>query len=58
MPAKVGQLGARIFEIQLRATLIEYTLGLVALNRKLSADPRVESVLLPFSDGLNFARVR
>jgi caffeoyl-CoA O-methyltransferase len=36
----------------------EGALALNALNRKLSADPRVESVLLPFSDGLNFARVR
>ncbi len=36
----------------------EGAVALNALNRKLSADPRVESVLLPFSDGLNFARVR
>ena len=27
-----------------------------ALNRKLAADPRVESVLLPIADGLNFCR--
>ncbi len=36
----------------------EGAVALNALNRKLSTDPRVESVLLPFSDGLNFARVR
>ena len=33
-------------------------MALNALNRKLRTDPRVESVLLPFADGLNFARVR
>jgi len=33
--AKVGQLGARIREIQLRAPLIECALGLVALDREL-----------------------
>ena len=27
-----------------------------ALNRKLAADPRVDSVLLPIADGLNFCR--
>jgi predicted O-methyltransferase YrrM len=36
----------------------EEAVALNALNRKLSTDPRVESVLLPFSDGLHFARVR
>lgn len=36
----------------------ESALALNALNRKLSTDPRVESVLMPFSDGLNLARVR
>jgi len=30
--------------------------ALDALNRKLAADPRVESVLLPVADGLNFCR--
>jgi predicted O-methyltransferase YrrM len=28
------------------------------LNRKLASDPRVESVLLPFADGLHLARKR
>jgi caffeoyl-CoA O-methyltransferase len=30
--------------------------ALDALNKKLANDPRVESVLLPFADGLNFCR--
>ena len=36
----------------------ENAVALNALNRKLSTDPRVESVLVPFADGLNLARVR
>lgn len=36
----------------------ESAIALNALNRKLSTDPRVESVLMPFADGLNLARVR
>jgi caffeoyl-CoA O-methyltransferase len=36
----------------------EGAVALNALNRKLATDPRVESVLLPLADGLNFARVR
>ena len=31
---------------------------LAELNRKLAADPRVETVLLPIADGLQFCRVR
>ncbi len=34
----------------------ERTRALDALNRKLAQDPRVESVLLPLADGLNFCR--
>ncbi len=34
------------------------TRAIDALNRKLARDPRVESVLLPFADGLHLARVR
>ncbi len=32
------------------------TLGIVAFNDKVSADPRVESVILPLRDGLNIIR--
>lgn len=32
------------------------TLGIVAFNDKVSADPRVESVILPLRDGLNVIR--
>ena len=34
------------------------TLGIVAFNDKVSADPRVESVILPLRDGLNVIRKR
>lgn len=34
----------------------EDDIAIDALNRKLSADPRVESVLLPFADGLTICR--
>ena len=36
----------------------ESAVALNALNHKLAADSRVESVLMPFSDGLHLARVR
>ena len=36
----------------------ENAVALDRLNRKLAADPRVESVLLPVADGLMLARVR
>lgn len=36
----------------------ESAAALNALNQKLARDPRVESVLLPFADGLHLARVR
>ncbi len=52
-----------VFDNMLRGGTIEDpgnedAIALNALNKKLAADPRVESVLLPFADGLNFARVR
>ena len=34
------------------------TLGIAAFNDKVSADPRVESVILPIRDGLNVIRRR
>ena len=34
------------------------TLGIAAFNDKVSADPRVESVILPLRDGLNIIRKR
>ncbi len=37
---------------------LEGAVALDRLNRKLARDPRVETVLMPFSDGLHLARVR
>ena len=34
------------------------TLGIAAFNDKVSADPRVESVIMPLRDGLNIIRLR
>jgi caffeoyl-CoA O-methyltransferase len=34
----------------------EDDIAIDALNRKLASDPRVESVLLPFADGLTLCR--
>ena len=34
------------------------TLGIAAFNDKVSADPRVESVIMPLRDGLNIIRIK
>jgi caffeoyl-CoA O-methyltransferase len=36
----------------------KHTAGIVEFNRMVSADPRVESVILPLRDGINLIRVR
>ena len=47
-----------LFNGRIEDTTEEGAVALNALNKKLSTDPRVESVLMPFADGLNLARVR
>lgn len=47
-----------LFDGRIENPDLESAAALNALNRKLARDPRVESVLLPFADGLHVARVR
>lgn len=47
-----------LFDGRIEDPEMESALALNALNQKLARDPRVESVLLPFADGLHLARVR
>jgi caffeoyl-CoA O-methyltransferase len=41
-----------------RQAVDENTVAIRAFNDKVSSDPRVESVILPLSDGLTLARKR
>lgn len=47
-----------LFDGRIENPDLESAVALNALNQKLARDPRVESVLLPFADGLHIARVR
>lgn len=47
-----------LFDGRIEQTDHESAVALNALNQKLARDPRVESVLLPFADGLHVVRVR